>query len=134
MTKGDLELIRDIEKNITLKKQELEALRYKASGAGAIRYDKEHVQSSPEDYFVMAIADVIEIEKQIKEAEDNMEKSKGAAYAIIRKMEKPDQRTMLEWYYLNGVSMLEICDRMNLSERTAYYLRDESLEEFESVQ
>ena len=134
MTKGDLELIRDIEKNITLKKQELEALRYKASGAGAIRYDKEHVQSSPEDYFVMAIADVVEIEKQIKEAEDNMEKSKGAAYAIIRKMEKPDQRTMLEWYYLNGVSMLEICDRMNLSERTAYYLRDESLEEFESVQ
>ena len=133
MTKHHLELIRDAEKNINNKRLELEALRYKASGAGAIRYDKDKVQTSPQDYMTMAVADLVEIEKQIREAETDIEDMKGQAYIVVRQMHEPEQRAVIEWYYLNGLSMIDTAERLNLSERSAYYLREDALKAFESI-
>ena len=131
-TKADdyLRKIQATENNLKKKRDELEALRYKASGAGAIRYDKDRVQTSPKDYLSMAIDDIIEIEKQIEEDEAAVEKTKGEAYSIVRRMPEADHRAMIEWFYLNGVPMAEVSINMNLSERNAYYLRDEALESF----
>lgn len=125
--------IRFVEKDLINKKLELEALRYKASGAGAIRYDKDHVQTSPQDYMTMAIADVIEIEKQIEEAEIAIEGQKGRAYAIVRQMDQADHRAIIEWFYLNGLPMIETASKLNMSERNAYYLKDDALEVFGSL-
>lgn len=122
--------IREVEKQIKSREDELEALRYKASGAGAIRYDKDKVQISPDDYLSLAVMDIIEIEKQIKEDQESIERKKGEAYWITRSLPEPNHRAFIEWYYLNGISMLETASRMNISERNAYYLRDESLEAF----
>ena len=44
-----LRKIRDNDRALKSKRDELDALRYKASGAGAIRYDKDHVQKSADD-------------------------------------------------------------------------------------
>ena len=134
MTKHHLELIRDAEKNINNKRLELEALRYKASGAGAIRYDKDKVQTSPQDYMTMAVADLVEIEKQIREAETDIEDMKGQAYIIVRQIKEPEQRAVIEWYYLNGLSMIDTAERLNLSERSAYYLREDALKAFETIE
>lgn len=125
--------IRHIEKRLHDKRLELEALRYRASGAGAIRYDKDHVQTSPKDYLAMAIEDIIEIEKQIGEGESEIEKKKGKAYGIVRQLEKADHRAFIEWYYLNGLSMTETATKMNIAERTSYYLRDDALESFGAI-
>lgn len=125
-----LQVIRNIEKKLHNKRLELEALRYRASGAGAIQYDKDHVQVSPNDYLAMAMADIIEIEKYINETEADIEKKKGKAYSVVRKMETEDHRVFIEWYYLNGLSMIETATRMSIAERTSYYLRDDALEEF----
>jgi hypothetical protein len=122
--------IRDIEKRLHNKRLELEALRYKASGAGAIRYDKDRVQTTPDDYLAQAMADIIEIEKQIEKEENNIEKKKGKAYGIVRQMETTEQRVLIEWYYLNGLSMQETAIKMSIAERTTYYLRDDALETF----
>lgn len=125
-----LKQIRDVERTIKNKRDELDALRYKASGATAIRYDKDKVQTSPQDYLTMAIMDIIEIEKQLEEDAVSIEEMKGSAYAIVRQMQSADQRALIEWFYLNGISMTETADRMNMSERTAYYLRNDALEGF----
>lgn len=122
--------IRDIEKKLHNKRLELEALRYKASGAGAIRYDKDRVQTSPDDYLAKAMVDIIEIEKQIEKDESSIEKKKGKAYGMVRLMTVPEQRILIEWYYLNGLSMQETALKMSIAERTTYYLRDDALEEF----
>ena len=131
-TKADkyLSRIRRVENVIKGKRLELEALRYKASGAGAIRYDKDRVQISPQDYITMAIEDVLELEKQIKEDEESIEDLKGEAYAIVRKMENRDGRALIEWFYLNGLSMSETAEFMKMSERNAYYIQEKALEEF----
>ena len=127
---GYLMVIRNKEKELHDMRLELEALQYRASGAGAIRYDKDHVQTSPDDYLAMAMADIIALEKKIAAGESHVEKKKGKAYAIVRQMEQPDHRTIIEWYYLNGLSMLETATKMNIAERTSYYLRDDALESF----
>lgn len=132
MTRRDLDLIHDAEKKINLLKLELEALRYKASGAGGIRYDKDRVQTSPNDYMTMAIADAIELEKHINDMEAEIEEKKGEAYAIVRQMKNPDQRAVIEWYYLNGLSMIDTANKLSISERTAYYLKEDALTEFTS--
>ena len=134
MTKWDLEKIRESAKRINQKKLELEALRYKASGAGGIRYDKDRVQTSPQNYMEMAIADVIEIEKQIEEEEAKVEEQLGKAYSAVRKIEQPDQRAVLEWYYLNGLSMIDTAGMLNMSERNAYYLREDAIDSFVLVE
>jgi len=133
MTKHNLEVIRDNERSINAMRLELEALRYKASGAGAIRYDKDRVQVSPQDYMTMAIADVLELEKRISEQIDNIEEMKGRAYIVVRQIEAPEQRAIIEWYYLNGLSMIDTAERLNMSERSAYYLREDALKSFESI-
>lgn len=134
MTKHNLEVIRDNERSINAMRLELEALRYKASGTRAIRYDKDRVQVSPQDYMTMAIADVLELEKRISEQIDNIEEMKGQAYIIVRKIEAPEQRAIIEWYYLNGLSMVDTAERLNMSERSAYYLREDALKSFESIE
>ena len=112
------------------KQEELKALKWKASGVGAIRYDKEKVQTSPQNYMEMAIADALEIEAELEEDEASIEEIKGNAYAIVRRMKEPMQRALIEWFYLNGFPMVEVANKMNMSERNAYYLKDDSLESF----
>lgn len=125
-----LMVIRNIEKRLHNMRLELEALQYRASGAGAIRYDKDHVQTSPNDYLALAMEDIIELEKKIQKGEADVEKRKGKAYAIVRKMDNDDHRTFIEWYYLNGLTMGETAIKMHKAERTVYYLRDDALEVF----
>lgn len=134
MTREYLDKIRELDKSIHQKKMELEALRYKASNTDSVKYDKDRVQSSPDDYLSLAIADIIEIEKQIREDEDEIELLKGQVYSLVKKMENPENRTFIEWYYLNGLSMTETATRMNISERSAYYLRDTAVDVFEEVE
>lgn len=122
--------IRKIEKRIQSKELKLEALRYKASGAGAIQYDKEHVQTSPQNYMEMAMADIDEIISEIEEDKASLEEVKGQAYSIIRNMNITDQQTVITWYYLNCVSIMDICQKMHKSERNVYYLKDDALETF----
>lgn len=125
-----LSSIRNIEKRLNNKRLELDALRYKASGAGAIRYDKDRVQTTPEDFIAKAMDDIIRIDKQIDKEEKEAEKKKGRAYSIVRKMDQEEQRIIIEWYYFNGLSMIDAATRMKIAERTAYYLRDDALESF----
>ena len=130
MTKENLEKIRAAEKSIASKRMEIEALLYKASGAGAIRYDKDRVQTSPQDFMTMAIADAIKLEKQIKKTEAKIEEMKCMAYSIVRQMDKVEQRAVIEWFYLNGLSMKETAMKLHMSERSAYYLKDDAIKVF----
>ena len=128
-----LRKIRDNDRALKSKRDELDALRYKASGAGAIRYDKDHIQTSPQDYLSLAMDDIIKIEKQIEEKEAILEELKGKAYTMVRQIPQTDHRIIIEWYYLNGLSMIATADKMSIAERTAYYLRDDALDSFGKV-
>lgn len=122
--------IRDVEKNIRYKEYELDALRYKVGGVTAIQYDKERVMSTPNNYTEMAIIDIIDREQEIEEDKASIENLMGDAYEIVRKMEHPEHRAIIEWFYLNGLPMYEVAKRIDMSERNAYNLHEEALEAF----
>lgn len=128
--KNYLSNIQSIEKAIHNKTLELEALRYKASGAGGIDYSKEKIQTTPQNYLEMAIADIIEIEAELEEDKASIEEAKATAYSIIKQMKEPEQRAILEWFYLNAKPMTEVAQIMYMSERNAYYLLDDAHESF----
>lgn len=125
-----LNKIRTIEKSINEKELEIEALRYKASGAGAIRYDKDRVQTSPQNFLEMAMCDIIKLEDEIEADKLSIDQIKMDAYEIVKRMLDTSQRTIIDWFYLNGLDMENIAQRMYISERAAYYLRDYALESF----
>ena len=133
MTAENLKEIRQAEKSISAMMLELEALRYHASGAGAIRYDKDKVQTSPGDFFSMVMSDIVEIDGRIRQTREEVDLLKTEAYSVIRRMERPEHRAVIELYYLNGLSMARAALQMNMSERSAYYLREDAIREFEKI-
>ena len=118
------------EEAIQKKEIELDALRYRASGSGAIRYDKDKVQNSPESYMELAMDEIVKLSLKIDKDKDVLDKKLGRAYKLVKKLEDRDHRTLIIWFYLNGATMKITAERMAVSERKAYYIQETALEEF----
>lgn len=110
---------------------EIEALEYAASGMGAIRYDKEHVDgSSGKDRLIEFVSDALEKRAEAEELVTELDELKMNCYHIIKKIEDVDERLILEWYYINANPMLEVIRKICMSERKAYYIKENALEHF----
>lgn len=124
---GFMRAIRSKEIYIKSKRVELEALTYRAGGVTGIDYSKDKIQTSPTNFFEMTMADIHDIEMELKKEIEKLEQMKGKAYSFIRQLDSSEQRALLEWYYINGLNMMESGDKMHISERKAYYIRDDAL-------
>ena len=121
--------IRNADKDMRIMYEQILYLRYKASGMGAIRYDKDHVQTSPEDMVCAAIAEAVTLENKLfgrnKQTKEALERTQeilsiwGDKYA-----------TAIETYYLNHGSMLDVARNCKCSDRNAYRVKLEALERF----
>lgn len=88
-----------------------------------ITYDKDPVQTSPEDSMARVIAEVDEIDSQI----DALQRARALEILrisrVIDQMEDPREATVLDAYYLGRRSMQEIAEHLHYSERHVYRLR-----------
>ncbi len=121
--------IRNADKDMRIMYEQILYLRYKASGMGAIRYDKDHVQTSPEDTVCAAIAEAVTLENKLfgrnRQTKEALEWTQeilsiwGDKYA-----------TAIETYYLNHGSMVDVARNCKCSDRNAYRVKLEALERF----
>lgn len=121
--------IRNASKELTELIEQIDYLRYKASGATAIRYDKDHVQTSPEDMVCEAMAAAVDLENKL-----------SFRHKQLKAMREHTEQTISLWnnnnakyidiYYLNHGSMTEVAERINCTSRTAYNIKFRALEEF----
>lgn len=121
--------IRCMDQEMKMLYEKILYLRYKASGMGAIRYDKDHVQTSPEDMVCEAISEAVSLEnilfgrnkwkKQALEHTQEVLSLWGDKYA-----------TAIETYYLNHGSMVDVARNCKCSDRNAYRVKLEALERF----
>ena len=121
--------IRNAGKEIRELLDNIDFLRYKASGAGAIRYDKDHVQTSPEDMVCEAIAEAIDLEQMMSRRIKRLQDMREHAEQVIEFWNNNNAR-FIEIYYLNHGSMSDVSSRIGCSSRHAYRIRDNALEEF----
>lgn len=124
-----LSQIRNAGKEIRGILDNIDFLRYKASGAGAIRYDKDHVQTSPEDMVCEAIAEAIDLEQMLSRRIKRLQDMREHAEQVIEFWNNNNAR-FIEIYYLNHGSMADVSSRIGCSSRHAYRIRDNALEEF----
>lgn len=107
----------------------IDYLRYKASGAGAIRYDKDRVQTSPEDMMCEAISEAVYLEGKLSDRHKQLKAMREHTEKIVALWNNNSSR-FIEIYYLNHGSMTEVADRIGCTSRSAYNIKFKALEEF----
>lgn len=128
-----LSVIKEINEANKSLQLEIEALRYQAEGVGAIRYDKDTVQTSPQNYMEIALIDAAQKVLELEESLAQIDEMKTEAYHIVKLMGNEDERTFIINHYLNCISIQDLIILMAMSERKLYYLKDDALETYGCV-
>lgn len=91
----------------------------------AIRYDKDKVQTSPEDPMGKILSEVLELEKEMKKLQLNKSKQIEKIDKEISKLVSDEQRTALTMRYINRIPVSDIAEAMGYAEPTIYKLMDQ---------
>ena len=124
-----LSQIRNADKEITDILNQINYLRYKASGATGIRYDKDHVQTSPSDMVCEALSEAVDMERHLSSRHRELLQMRQQAENITQLL-SDNERYLIRWYYLDRISMTETADRLHMSSRNAYRVKASALIEF----
>ena len=122
--------IRNAEREMKELLYQIEFLRYKASGMGAIRYDKDHVQTSPEDMVCESIAEAVHLENKLFGRSKELRTAIEFTEKILKAWQDDKYARAIEIYYLNHGSMGDIARSVKCTDRNAYRIRNEALDRF----
>ena len=90
----------------------------------AIRYDKDKVQSSPEDAMSKIVAEVAELEKEMNRVQQRKAKQIAKIDKAISALPSDEERTALTMRYINRISVTDIAEAMGYSVKRAYQFMD----------
>lgn len=121
--------IGNLPREIESKMLEIEVMRNKAEGLGAIRYDKDHVQTSPADTMPDAVIKLLEFIDKLDEDHRNLVVLRDRADSIMEYLED-EQRAVLDYYFFQGKNFYQISKAMSYSERTVKSRYYDGLEAF----
>lgn len=86
----------------------------------AIRYDRDKVQTSPDDSMSKTVAEVMELEDRMKELQYlRAERIKDIDRAI-NSLSSDEERTVLSMRFINRVPVSDIAESMGYAEPTIY--------------
>lgn len=121
--------IRNTDKEINEMILRIDFLRYKASGAGAIRYDKDRVQTSPADMMCEAVTEAIALEGELYARHKQLMDMREHTEQVIS-LWNDNNAKFIDIYYLAHGSMTDVANRIGCSSRNAYFIKLKALEEF----
>lgn len=91
----------------------------------AIRYDKDKVQTSPDDTISKIVAEISELETQMNEVLLAKAKRINEITSIIHSLESDEERTALTMRYINRVPVADIAEAMGYSVKRIYQFMDQ---------
>lgn len=90
---------------------------------GAIRYDGDRVQTSPDDKMGKIAAEVVDLDRQVQELRRRKAEQVREIEDAIRMLENDDEQMVLMGYYIGRLPMARVADLIHQSTRSAYYIR-----------
>lgn len=107
-----------------LRRQELKACLLPIG----IVYDKDKVQTTPEDQMAEVMAEVADLDQQIEFLQHQLAHRIMRISQNIDRLADPRQATILDAYYLGQRSMAEIAEHLHYSLQHTYRLRIDGVE------
>lgn len=95
---------------------------------GAIRYDKDRVQTSPSDQISEVMARVDEMERQVKELKAERSRLIIKVSDTLEKLSNDTEKTVLSEWYINRTKPEEIMTIIGYSSRQMYYYKKAGIE------
>ena len=99
----------------------------------AIRYDRDKVQTSPEDILARSAAELADIREEMAKSWAILKNKMGYAESLISRLDDTDEREVMRWYYLdrdpegNLFTWSDVANNMGYNERTIYRLHGSAL-------
>ena len=106
---------------------EIEVMRTRAEGLGAIRYDKDRVQTSPQDTMSDAVIRLIEFVEGLERKHIELVEQRMKADELMEFLDD-EQRAVIDMYFFQRKSIYQIGKIMNYSDRTIKYRMSAALE------
>lgn len=99
----------------------------------AIVYDKDKVQVSPDDKFSEVCAKISDMQEELGMSIMRLKGKQIRAELMIRKLEDPDEREVLRWYYLTlydnrPLTWQQVAIRMNYYRRHVIRIHGNALQ------
>ena len=116
---------RRTKRRIEVTKARMEKLRVMML-PGAIRYDKDHVQSSPQDPMLVFAEKMDELNTKAVELEGLYITQCNEVEVLLKALDD-DDRHILELTYLAECRPVEIANKLNYAESTVYKLKREAI-------
>lgn len=91
----------------------------------AIRYDKDKVQSSPEDTISKIVAEISLLETKMNEVQIAKAERIDEIYKAIASLQSDEERTALTMRYINRVPVADIAEAMGYSVKRIYQFMDQ---------
>ena len=124
-----LQQVRNADREVNEMILKIDYLRYKASGAGAIRYDKDRIMTSPEDMMCEAVTEAVALERQLASRHKELLKMREQTELIISTW-NDNNGAFIDSYYLDRRSMVDTAKFLGCSDRNCYFIKLKALEEF----
>lgn len=105
---------------------EIERLEQAASGCGAMRYDKERVQSSPQNTTEDNIIKLAEARDKLMETSNRLALQRAEGFNIISQLEA-DQYELIRDIYFDKKTFNTVCRLRYKSKRTAQRIHTKAL-------
>lgn len=96
---------------------------------GAIRYDRDKVQTSPDDIMGKILAEVNELEQRMEQLQVAKSKRIEEIDKIINSLQSDEERTVLTMRFINRIPVTEIAEAMGYAEPTIYKFMNQGSEE-----
>ena len=100
---------------------------------GAVRYDKDRVQSSPTDTMADALARVDELDHEIEQLRHEKAQLILEISNAIERLEDDTEKVVLTELYIARAPMSQVADTIHYSIRLAYYYRKSGVEHLVEV-
>lgn len=94
----------------------------------AIRYDKDKVQTSPEDTISKIVAEINSLEIKMNQVQMKKAEQIEKIDKVVNSLDSDEERTALSMRYINRIPVTEIAEQMGYAEPTIYKFMNQGAE------